>query len=399
MKKYKSTIILIFLLSYIFVPISIFFLSEEKIFTSLVYSALTFLLLIFISEFIFNILNRNFFNEKLKFDKNFKKDNIYFHSHPYLPFEMKKNMPFTNKIKAEYNKQKFDYFYPSLSSNNFGFANGPDGSREVKIPKDKDTYRINCLGGSTTGNYLEHKNNVYSYPLILEQLIKEKTTIKKIEVNNFGQGGYNSSEVLINFLFKVLHTNPDMVILYLGYNDIRSYLTKDFEYDYSHSRKNIDLSNLGFFLNDYLPNIRLNFYRYLLQKVSIRNSLLNVVSRGELDINQSPNRGLQVFKNNIENIIAICKAKNITLILSSFCKNENKISSENLVGQKFLDIVNLENKAIKELSIKYNCEFVDNESLVEKNDKNFVDSIHFTHFGMEELSKNFFDKIKTYLTN
>ncbi len=397
MKKYKTIIILIFLLSYILIPISLFCLLEGKIITRLLYSLLIFLALVLVSEFIFNILNNKFFNKKLKFDKSFRKDDIYFTSHPYLPYEMKKNMSFTNKAKANYKNLKFDYYFPSLSTNNLGFANGIDGSREVKIQKEKDIFRINCLGGSTTGNYLEYKDVVYSYPLLLEKLIHDNNGDKKVEVNNFGQGGYNSAEVLINFLFKVLHTNPDMIILYIGYNDIRSYLTKNFKNDYSHFRKNIDLSNLGFFLNNHLPNINLNFYKYLLQKLSVRNSLLDVVSKGELDVNQNPKKGLQVFKNNLESIITICKAKNITLILSSFCKNENKVDNENFLGQKFLEIVDQENKIIKELSKKHNCDFVDNENLIEKNDENFVDSIHFSHLGMEKIAKNFFKKVKIYL--
>ena len=99
----------------------------------------------------------------------------------------------------------------------------------------------------------------------------------------------------------------------------------------------------------------------------------------------------------MESIITICKAKNITLILSSFCKNENKVDNENFLGQKFLEIVDQENKIIKELSKKHNCDFVDNENLIEKNDENFVDSIHFSHLGMEKIAKNFFKKVKIYL--
>ena len=78
-------------------------------------------------------------------------------------------------------------------------------------------------------------------------------------------------------------------------------------------------------------------------------------------------------------------------------KNENKVDNENFVGQKFLEIVNQENKIVKELSIKYNCDFADNENLIEKNDENFVDSIHFSHLGMEKIAKNFFKKVKIYL--
>ena len=78
MKKHKTIIILFFLLSYIFIPISLFFLLDGKIIIRLSYSLLTFLLLIIVSEFIFNILNNIFYNKKLKFDKNFRKDDIYF---------------------------------------------------------------------------------------------------------------------------------------------------------------------------------------------------------------------------------------------------------------------------------------------------------------------------------
>ena len=59
--------------------------------------------------------------------------------------------------------------------------------------------------------------------------------IKKLKL--IWSGGYNSTEVLINFLFKVLHTNPDMIILYIRHNDSRSYLTKNFKNDYSHLKK------------------------------------------------------------------------------------------------------------------------------------------------------------------
>ena len=121
------------------------------------------------------------------------------------------------------------------------------------------------------------------------------------------------------------------------------------------------------------------------------------MSCGEIDINQNPNEGLYVFRSNIEHIITLCKEKNIILILSSFCKNENKVEKNNSLGRKFLEIVDIENKIIRDLSIKHNCEFIDNERMIEKNDDNFVDSIHFSHLGMTKLAENFFDRIKKYL--
>ena len=129
MKKYKSLIILLFLSMYICIPVIIFFLLEDKILTSFLYSLLIFFILIIFSELIFKLINRFSMSKKFVFDKNFSKDKIYFKSHPYLPYEMNKNMPFIQKTKANYIESKFNYYYPSLSSNNFGFANGEDGSR------------------------------------------------------------------------------------------------------------------------------------------------------------------------------------------------------------------------------------------------------------------------------
>ena len=171
MRKYKIIIILFLLSLYILTPVSAFFLLGEETTTRLTYSILSLMAFVLITEFLFYFLISGFLKYDLKFDKKFKKDQVYFNSHPYLPFEMKKNMNNTNRIKAEYKNTKFTYYFPKLSSNSLGFANGSDGSREVEISKDINTYRINCIGGSTTGNYLEYENNVYSYPLILEELI------------------------------------------------------------------------------------------------------------------------------------------------------------------------------------------------------------------------------------
>ena len=44
---------------------------------------------------------------------------------------------------------------------------------------------------------------------------------------------------------------------------------------------------------------------------------------------------------------------------------------------------------MKELSKKFKCDFVNQDNLIPKSKKYFVDSIHFTPSGMKELSKNF----------
>ena len=77
-------------------------------------------------------------------------------------------------------------------------------------------------------------------PLELEKILKRKYK-KKLEVNNFGQGGYNSTDILVRLNIQIVDTKPDVLILYHAFNDIRSYLTKNFETDFSHSRKILEM--------------------------------------------------------------------------------------------------------------------------------------------------------------
>ena len=166
--------------------------------------------------------------------------------HPYLPFIYKKNFVGGRAEQTNYPLHPELKSLP-LTTNNLGYFNGEDGSRDILIPKPKDLIRINCLGASTTGNYLHFENKVYSYPLELEKILRKKTS-KKLEVNNCAQGGYNSADSLVRFLLKDIDTNPDILIIYHAINDIRSYLTPGFTSDYSHSRKNLGEVYWKFFI-------------------------------------------------------------------------------------------------------------------------------------------------------
>jgi hypothetical protein len=44
---------------------------------------------------------------------------------------------------------------------------------------------------------------------------------------------------------------------------------------------------------------------------------------------------------------------------------------------------------MKDLSVKFSCDFVNQNQLIDKNKKNFVDSMHLSPDGMKKLSENF----------
>ena len=43
-----------------------------------------------------------------------------------------------------------------------------------------------------------------------------------MEVINGGVGGYSSYQTLMNIQFRVLPLNPDLIVIYQGYNDIHT---------------------------------------------------------------------------------------------------------------------------------------------------------------------------------
>ena len=96
--------------------------------------------------------------------------------------------------------------------NELGYRDDP-----ILLPKPAGEFRIVCLGGSTTytpsvGAY------EYSYPNVLERELHERG-YNHVNVINGGVDGWTSYETLVNFAFRVIDLEPDMIIVHHGLND------------------------------------------------------------------------------------------------------------------------------------------------------------------------------------
>lgn len=356
---------------------------------------ITFLILIVIAEFLFRFLYRLFVGSKYNFVKKIPFDKLYVEPHPYLPYIYKEKFQGPAPEKLNYPLHS-NYYSSNLTTNNFRFYNGPNGDRDIIVPKPKNLVRINCIGASTTGNYISINNNNFSYPLELEKILKSKSD-KNIEVNNCGTGGYNSTDLLVRFTLQIIDTEPDYIVIYHAYNDIKSYLTPNFNSDYSHSRKSLGESYWKFFIGSKIPDIPIKFINYLKNKwfpSNIRYSLLEVVSKGDIDTKIDFSQGLKIYERNLQNIINLCLSNKIEVVLSTFCIYlHEKIKNESL-HILYKKIVLEENEIMKKLAKKNNLKLVDSFSLIPKEDSNFVDSTHFTPKGMNLLAKSISEVIK-----
>ena len=313
---------LLFLLTiFIFLPLLITNYLGRGFNDKIVIFLITFVIIIVLSELLFRFFYRLYFGAKYNFIKKIPFDKIRVEPHPYLPYILKKKLPPVPSEKMNYPLSS-NFYSADVKTNNLRFVNGTNGDRDVVIPKPKNLYRINCIGGSTTQNYFKVNNENFSYPLELEKILKSKFN-KQIEVNNCGVGGYNSADLLIRFALQIIDTQPDLIVIYHGYNDIKSYITPDFSSDYSHSRKNIGEIYWKLSMGSKIPDIPLKFMNYLTNKWfperNIRHSLLEVVSKGKIDSKISFAEGLKVYERNLQNIINLCLSNNIEVVLCTFC--------------------------------------------------------------------------------
>lgn len=151
----------------------------------------------------------------------------------YLPAEKRDaaliNAGYSEKGKAEYVPHLWRNYRPNPASgivNQHGWRNGGG----AKLHKT----RILCIGGSTTwGQGVGDAAN--TYPASLERYLRAKGY--DVETVNAGVQYYSSAEDLATLQYAGLHTNPDIVIIYTGVNDVEAIMTPWwFANDYSHWR-------------------------------------------------------------------------------------------------------------------------------------------------------------------
>jgi tetratricopeptide (TPR) repeat protein len=91
----------------------------------------------------------------------------------------------------------------------------PDAG-SFEINKSANTYRVMCLGGSTTAGYPYGINA--TFPFQIKARLQKKWPDRNIEVINVGITAVNSYTVL-DLLPEVIEQNPDMIIIYMGHNE------------------------------------------------------------------------------------------------------------------------------------------------------------------------------------
>ncbi len=114
----------------------------------------------------------------------------------------------------------YDYLAPKewQFGNNLGFNSNYDNT----VTKDKNRIKLLVIGGSGAGGSKDE-----NWPGMLMDILNEKTRGKTYEVYNCGVAGATSTMEL-DLLSRLINLNPDIVIIYDGWNDVYfSHYAKD----------------------------------------------------------------------------------------------------------------------------------------------------------------------------
>lgn len=108
------------------------------------------------------------------------------------------------------------------------------------LPKPRDELRIICLGDSTVEG--TGVNPGETFPSLLETLlsrqIQESPGHPAVTVINAGIGSHNSAFNLAYLAFRLIHFDPDVVVIKSSYNDYLPYCIPGMTYDYTHAFPN-----------------------------------------------------------------------------------------------------------------------------------------------------------------
>lgn len=211
---------------------------------------------------------------------------------------------------------------------------------ELSAVKAPGTYRILCMGGSTTYGTGASGDNT-TYPARLEHYLNERAPAGlEYEVANCGVQGYTTAENLIYLQLLLVELEPDAIVIYQAANDARPIQAKNFKPDYTNIRRTWTDTVLSPFEEFMIRNVRLFVWLTrgtdeAVQLGTLGNPLF-VPGFGDLHVRSNegvPPEGIDVFFRNLNHMVLIAREHGIEPVLSTFamCRERQGPNAENFL--------------------------------------------------------------------
>lgn len=287
------------------------------------------------------------------------------------------------------------YYYSQQEHLFDPFMQVPPSNYQFESPKDTNTIRVLCLGGSTTR--FVHADSMDRYPSILQQYFNDLFTEKKYEVLNAGMDWYTSKHSLINYAAYCRNFDADIVVVMHAINDLyRSFSPPDFsvgnyEKDYSHF---YGPSIYGARPQSFSQMLYKNFRKIWFSKqVQARDfSMTEFISKNDFEnylsqlaelISQDGARPIFVSQGHLYQSEMKPEAKKVIWMSRTFCEKNNTFPT----NKSLANAMDRYNQITKKIAKKYEIQFVDADQKLPKDLDHFIDDVHYTTKGSTVLAK------------
>ena len=281
--------------------------------------------------------------------------------------------------------------------NSLGFR-----GEEIALEKPEGVFRIVAIGGSTTfAVYLPWHQ---SFPYYLQKELRSRFNTDRIEVINAGLTGSTAAESFHRMATQVLPVDPDMVIIYHGFNDLLPRVFDDYQEDYYHFRKSDPNNPPGM--------SRFYIYRLALRVLSPglfheNNNLMRHVWKTQnlpdTDTERARNflaSSSDAFRENMEDMVALLKGRGVKVVLASFAILPDTWHWMDAIPPYLWELgIKENNEVVAELASKYDvpevpfaeAPFKDGAAYYKT--KMFDDSIHMSPAGNQFKAAIFADTV------
>jgi len=294
-------------------------------------------------------------------------------AHPFLPFAGQPSL-------------EHSFGIPQLGtrvvakSNAYGFR-----AHEFPAEKRPEDFFILCLGGSTVWGAAA-ATNADTWPERLEQLLASRYPGRHIEVFNLGTDFATSVYSIVNLALIGMHLQPDLVIIYHGWNDVTPSMARNYRTDHAHHFRKFNPETVGGVqrrLPGWLQSVRVvALATFVLDAWLGTNDLGSHVIQphtGDVsDATVGPNR---LFEN-LRTLHAIASGEGAAVIFSTF---------------QFYDGAGELGTLYRRFFAANDFLYVDQDQLIPDHDRTIqFDEGHFTEKGERMMAQNFFDFIVTH---
>jgi lysophospholipase L1-like esterase len=288
---------------------------------------------------------------------------------------------------------------------------------EIIQPKPPGEFRILCIGGSTT--YTTRVDDYHqSYPDQMEQeLIKRGYT--NVNVINAGVPGWDTWNMVIDFELRGLDLNPDLIIYYEAVNDVKPRLVWPTEvYRGDNSGRNAPMVSRVHMPSIFEYSTLIRMVLILLNVIEPHTSYSTIDRTQDTYVGDEFHRQLKMkaypsdfftevsimdilkanppiyYQRNIENIVALAKARNIKVMLATF--TFIKLPSDDRVSSpEYIFALNEHNTVVKNIAQKMQVNLFDFASVFPKEAQYFDDGVHVNVPGAQikgQLFADYLDK-------